>query len=332
MTFNGVDFKSLGIVVQFVNGILDMPNRKGETFYDWGDEIEPLVSAEDIYFGVRHIVFDAFFDERLGVDFGMASDTLRDVTDNADLVTDYGTYSVRLDELRIIRSYKGGKTLKIIFKELNPDLSGGLPTSTGLDGVRIDGYDLFTNFGLLVEEVKKFEVSKLKPSRETTYKSNPLMRYRQPPEIEVKVNANYASKADMTTKIKALNALLAKPGLRHFVHKGTGFQCMIDEGFKVNFKRLLVSINLKLKVMAEYNIEAIVQEVLNRVELEARPQSDLLQTDNTQADFIKGKDTWKAADSDKLDGQDSTHYAKESEMAGARDLDLSNRIETNTSF
>lgn len=60
MTFNNIDFTTLGIIPQFINGILDMPQRKGDTFYDWGDEIEPLVSADDIYFGSRDIVLDAF--------------------------------------------------------------------------------------------------------------------------------------------------------------------------------------------------------------------------------------------------------------------------------
>lgn len=322
MIFNGIDFKDLGIVFQFINGVLDMPKRKGETFYDWGDEIEPLVSAEDIYFGVRDIVVDAFFDERKGVVFQSVYETLIGITQNTSLVTDYGTFTVRLDSIKIVRSYKGGKTLKIVFKELNPVLSGGLPTTTGLNGVRIDGYDLFTNFGLLVESVRKFEIPRLKQTRATLYKSNGIMGYRTPPEIDVKVNANYASKVDMTTKIQSLNALLAKPGLRHFVHNGTGFQCMIDDGYKVDFKRLLVTINIKLKVMAEYNVDAIVQEVINQIELQARPQSDLNETDDTQASFIHGRDTFKAADSSKLDGQSATYYAKESEIEAARTVNV----------
>lgn len=327
MTFNGIDLKSLGIIVQFVNGVLDMPKRKGATDYDWGDYIEPLVSAEDIYFGSRNIIVDAFFDERLGI-WENASDTLEAITTTETLTTDYGDFAVKLDDINIVKSYKGGKTLKITFTELNPDLSGGLPTSSGVTGVRIDGYDLFTNFGLLVENVQNFEVPKLKPSRETTYKSNALSRYRTPPEILVKVNANYASKAEMSTKISSLNALLAKPGLRHFVHNGTGFQVTITDGYKVDIKRMHVGITLKLKVMAEYNIEAIVQEVMNRVELEARPQSDLSITDTGNVSFIKGKDTFKAANSEKLGGNPSSYYAKEKELEDLREMDA----ELNTEF
>src|SRR5690606_13791827 len=146
--------------------------------------------------------------------------------------TQYGDYQVRLDEIRILKSFKEGKTIQLRFRELNPDLSGGLPTSSGLTGVRIDGYDLFTNFGLLVENVKNFEVPKLSNSRETTDKTNILSRYRRPPEIDVKINGIYASKAEMTTKISSLNALLAKEGLRHFVHRGKGFQVYVTEGYK----------------------------------------------------------------------------------------------------
>lgn len=252
------------------------------------------------------------------------------ITTTQTLITVYGEYQVKLDSINIVKSYKGGKTLRIIFKELNPDLSGGLPTTSGYSGVRIDGYDLFTNFGLLVENVKNFEIPQLTASRQTTYKSNALSRYRQPPEIDVKVSGIYASKAEMTTKINQLNALLAKEGLRHFVHKGKGFQCYMTEGYKVDITRLRVSVSLKLKVMAEYNIEAIIQEVLNRIELEARPQSDLAVTDDQSAAFVKNKDTFKAADSGKLNGQAASYYAKDSDVSGLRSTDFAALLEQAT--
>ena len=331
LSFNGIELASLGIIVQFVNGILDMPKRKGDTEYDWGDEIEPLVNAEDIFFGSRSIVVDAFFDERKGTWLN-ASQTLEAIIDTKTLTTDFGNYQVRLDEINVLKSHKGGKTLKIVFVELNPDLSGGLPTTTGLEGVSIDGYDLFTHFGLLVENVKNFESPDLKASKETTYKSNALSRYRTLPEITVKVNANYASKAEMSTKINALNALLAKEGMRHFVHRGIGFQCYLPDGYKVDIKRLHVGITLKMKVMAVYNVVALVQEVINQMELQARPQSDLNEADVNQASYIKGKDTFKAADSDKLNGQTADFYAKEAEIKATRDFDFAAELETGTSF
>ena len=318
-SFNGITFKSLGIIVRFVSGVLDMPSRKGQTEYDWGDYTEPLVSAEDIFFGSRSIIIDAFFDDRLG-SWENASDTLKAIKDTRTLSTAYGDYQVKLNEVNIIKIHKGGKSLRLVFIELNPDLSGGLPTTSGAGGVRIDGYDLFTNFGLLVESVKKHQVPDLKSSKETTYQTNALSRYRTPPEILVKVNANYASKAEMSAKINSLNALLAKEGLRHFVHNGTGFQVYLTDGYKVDIKRNHVGITLKMKVMAEYNIEAIVQEVLNRIELEARPQSDLMMEDETHPAFVLGKGQFKAADSYKLDGKEASHFAKESEIEEARSV------------
>lgn len=318
MIFNDITLKDLGIVVQFVHGFLDMPKRKGETEYDWGDVVEPLVSAEDIYFGERNIIVEALWDERSGVTFKAASEALEVITDTRPLVTEYGTYQVRFDEMKVVKSYKGGKTLQLKFLELNPDLSGGLPTSSGSTSIRIDGYDLFVQFGLLVQETTFHEIEKLKSSKETTYKSNFLSIYRKPQELNVKVTGIYASKAEMTTKINALNATLAKEGLRHFYYKGEGFQCYIDDGFKVDVKRLRVTINLKLKVSIMYNFDEIVQAVIDRVNIQVNPQSDLAVTDNTKPEYIKGKDTFKAADSAKLNGQPDTFYAKESELAAAR--------------
>jgi hypothetical protein len=332
ITFKNIALKSLGLKVQFVNGVLDLPARKGETFYDWGDVFEPLVSAEDIFFGDREIIIDAFFDERSGVDFKAAVATLEAIRTEEELVTEYGTYNVKLSALNVEKSYKGGKTLKIKFKELNPDLNAAIPTTTGQSSVRIDSLDLFVNFGLLVEKFTLFEIPELKNSRETSFKTNYLSLYRQPEEIAVKVHGIYASKAEMSTKISGLNALLAKPGLRHFVKNGDGFQCYAAEGHKVTIKKNRVEINLKLRVMMYYNIEEIVTEVLNRVTIEANPQSSLIQTDVNAPDYIKGKDTFVAADAAKLGNQLPAFYAKESEIKDSRELDLAGEIDNNTTF
>jgi hypothetical protein len=330
--FKNIDFNSLGLVVQFVNGVLDMPPRKGETFYDWGNNFEPLVSENDIYFGAREIIIDAFFDERKGVDFKTTVETLEAITTEETLETEYGNYLAKFDELKIERSYKGGKTLKLKFKEMNPDLSAEIPTVTSNGGTRIDSLDLFVNFGLLVERVTLFEIPSLKTSKETSYKTNLVSVYRQPPEIEVKVNGIYASRSDMSAKLSKLNALLAKPGLRHFVKGGDGFQVYAPEGHKVTIKRNRVEITIKLRVMMYYNIEEIVVEVVNRVQIEASPQSDLTVSDPNSADYIKGKENFIASDSNKLGGNLPAFYAKESEIKDLRDLDLAKEIDDNTDF
>lgn len=332
ITYKNIAFKSLGLVVQFVNGVLDMPARRGDTFYDWGDGFEPLVSEDDIFFGTREIIVDCFFDERLGVDFRTTSASLEAITSEELLVTEYGSYLVKLDDLIIEKSYKGGKLLKIKFKELNPDLSAAIPTTTGESSTRIDSLDLFVNFGLLVEKFTLFEIPSLKSSRQTSYKNNFVSVFREPPEIDVKVNGIYANRAEMKTKLSGLNALLAKPGLRNFVKNGDGFQCYAPEGFKVTIKRNRVEINLKLRVMAYYNIEEIVIEVLNRVTIESNPQSSLISSDPAAPDYIKGKETFVAADALKLGSQLPAFYAKESEVKALRDLDLAAEIDTNTTF
>jgi len=222
--FAGVNLIDLGFKVQFVSGILDMPDRNGDTFYDWGDGFEPLVSAENIYFGSRNIVLQCFFDNRLA-DYKTSSQELETITTNQTLVTAYGNYTVRLDSIEITEKYKQGLSVKITFVELNPNLAGSLPTKSDSSGVSIDEYDLFTSFGLLVEEVIGFEIPSLNSSNETTYKTNALSKFREPPTVNVKVNGIYANKTDMTASIKSLNHILALPGLRHFSHNGTGYQC-----------------------------------------------------------------------------------------------------------
>tara|TARA_B100000378_G_scaffold217927_1_gene181164 strand:- start:7436 stop:8437 length:1002 start_codon:yes stop_codon:yes gene_type:complete len=328
--FADILLKDIGIIVQFINGILDLPKREGETTYDWGDEIEPLVSAEDIYFGTRQIVVDAFFDNRKG-SFLETSETLRAITGNQTFETEYGNYQVRLDRIEVKKSYKTGKSLQIIFVELNPDLSGPLPTaSPAKSKVKIDGYDLLANFGLLVESAELSEISKLKASSQTVFQTNYLSVYREPQELEVKVNGIYASKAEMTIKINALNRLLAKEGIRFFEYHDRGFQAYMTEGYKVDIKRKLVTLTLKLNVMVDYNIDAIVQRVIDEVNIQVNPQSDLSITDSQDPSYIKGRDTFKAADSAKLNGQSASYYAKDSELEAVRTTDYADRLENAT--
>lgn len=330
MTFNGIDFKTLGLVPQFVHGVLDMPARKGETEYDWGDVTEPLVDAEDIFFGYRKITVDALFDERLGVTWKDASNQLSSITDSQILSTDYGDYLVRLDELKVAKSYKGGKTLKIHFLELNPDLSGGLPTTTGETSIRIDGYDLFTQFGLLIERTVMYEIAALKSSKQTAFQNNVLSVYREPQVLNVKLNGIYASKANMTSKINQLNKLLAKEGLRHFIYHGEGFYCYVDEGFRVDIKRNRVEITLKLKVSVMYNFDEIVQAVVNQVNIQTNPQSDLSITDNTDPAYIHGQDTFIAQDSERLGNELPAFYAQDADLLELRTFDFAARLETAT--
>lgn len=332
MIFNGIKLEDLGIIPQFANGILDLPKREGETQYDWGDVVEPLVSAEDIYFGTRQIVVDAFFDNRKG-EIENAADTLRAITTTQTLETIYGNYQVRFDRLEEKKTYKTGKQLQLFFIELNPDLSGPLPTAApSRSRVKIDGFDLFSNFGLLVESTELHEVSKLKASKQTAHKNNYLSVYREPQELRVRVNGIYASKAEMTTKISALNRLLAKEGIRFFEHKNKGYQCYITDGYKVDIKRKLVSLTINLKVMVDYNIDQLVQRIIDEVNIQVNPQSDLSVTDTEDPAFVKGKTTFKAANSAKLDDHEASYFAKDADLKAVRDLDLAARLEENTDF
>lgn len=244
--FSNIALESLGLIVMNIQGILDMPKREGQTYYDWGNGYEPLLNESDIYFGSRDIVMDVFFDDRKA-DFKTTMETLESIVGDHPLETVYGTNIVRLDSVRTVREYNPGKTLQITLKELNPDLSGGLPTVTGDDEVRIDGHGFFSVFGLLVESVKLHDLSRLKNSAVTSFKSNTISVFREPQTLEIKVNGIYASSVEMTQKISALNSLLAKEGYRHFVFEGEGYQCFCDQGFSVRINGTTASAEIPLK-------------------------------------------------------------------------------------
>jgi len=68
------------------------------------------------------------------------------------------------------------------------------------------------------------------------------------------------------------------------------------------------------------------------VNIQTNPQSDLTSSDISAPEYIKGKDTFKAADSAKLNGQSAAFYAKDSEMKELRDYDMSAALEAGTEF
>lgn len=50
---NGVNFKSLGVIVEKIEGVLDMPERKDPLTFDWGDYHGEVVDLMKPVFGVR---------------------------------------------------------------------------------------------------------------------------------------------------------------------------------------------------------------------------------------------------------------------------------------
>lgn len=84
--------------------------------------------------------------------------------------------------------------------------------------------------------------------------------------------------------------------------------------------------------MSYYNFEEIVQEVVNRVVIQANPQSDLSVTNTEDPAFVKGKDTFKAADSYKLDGNNIEFFAKASDIRALEDMNLAEDLEEQTNI
>ena len=62
---NQQEYSYFGLKVSSLEGILDMPSRIGDVFYDWGDYIEPLVHEKDIFWKERDIKVNVFFDGRI---------------------------------------------------------------------------------------------------------------------------------------------------------------------------------------------------------------------------------------------------------------------------
>lgn len=125
-TINAQPFSYYGIVLSKTEGALDMPSRLGDTVYDWGDYIQPLVGALDIFWQSKTIALDVFFDgPRYGMALSEGMDLLKALPDGFVLETNHGTFTVKLKEAIVSKRFSTDRAmLKLVFIENVPDFSG----------------------------------------------------------------------------------------------------------------------------------------------------------------------------------------------------------------
>ncbi len=250
MKIHNQNISNYNLKVISYKDILNMPSRTGDTSYNWGSTIEPLVHKEAIYWKSK--VFSIqFFVENTPIK--TVIDKLKVLPRVFILESDFGTFNVSLVEAKRDQKYLGNNhVITLYFEEEKTEFNTPLETKKGGSNLTIDGYDLLNDFDVLLEEIKsETDLPNLKESLVTVFgRERPLSGNRNLGLIQLNCNSIYSSRNTLTNKISQLQSLLASPGLRTITHNNQTFSCYLTDGFVVNFKgNNLVSFNIKLNRM-----------------------------------------------------------------------------------
>ncbi len=220
-------------------GLWDMPSRKGETVYDWGDELQPLTDDEDIVWNSRNFTLRALFDKRiLGNDFEQKKAKIA-ALGKFTLSTPFRDCEVWVEEFRILSENSISAICEFKFYEQSPRFEAVLPTPSNY-GSTIDGYSLYKDLGIYFVFNDDKQLAKLKDLGKTVFnKGKGKSEYREFPEVTLNCFSKDVSK---------IQKILSKSGLRELRHKGKTYKCFFTKGFKINKRTNGFIYEIKLSV------------------------------------------------------------------------------------
>jgi len=256
MMINGKPYSYYGFVPIIHTGFLDMPARLGETYYDWGDHIEPLVHEDDIFWQSKQLVIEVLFDQRLtSLSFRQSISELTSHKGYMFLQNIYGSQEVKFkDAHKKLHPNDNIVTYRLVFDEFETNVDRTVNAAIGGSGILIDGYSLARDFGVLVQKVEFYDdVASLKTSKKTSY--NPkkeLTDFRTFKYLQIRCTV---LKTDgYIDRLKDLKSILGAPDMRKVVYNGVEYTCFFTDGFKVTVKRGLVTFSIKLNVMSQLGL------------------------------------------------------------------------------
>ena len=244
-TFNGINPVSIGAIPAPVDagelalkGMFDFPKRTGETEYDWGDEYEALVDADDIELADREVSFRVFIQGSNASDLASKIEAFKNLCLNSTtLEVNYGLLlEIRLNKgVSITENIKHHSAVGLAkFTVTNGILPGFLPSSSGGNGFRFDNYNFVADFGMYVQRRKDNKsISSIIDLRTTEKYTNDITN-RQPRDIQINCVMQANSLSDITIRMGRLHQLLAQEGLRTLTFPdGSTHQVYCKDGLKV---------------------------------------------------------------------------------------------------
>lgn len=228
-----------------LSGWLDMPKRIGKTYHDWGDShgVEPYVSADEIFFGGRDLVFKGFVKSESKYDLVTNLNDLKNKTNEFDelfeFATPYGTFNVHVkDEIKVSHLVDGYATIVIKFREPVVTIPNvAIPTietnynKYGVDGIYFEAISAF-----LVSVKDNMNRAKAKSTNSVSIHTQKLFSYAKTTLHSIKVELFFkASSIEVLTEnIGIFHQQLASEGLRQLNVDDTGNRAFCIDGFKVS--------------------------------------------------------------------------------------------------
>jgi len=224
-----------------LSGFLDMPARLGKTFHDWGDEhgVEPYVTASQIRFGGRDLQLIGWITGTDKQDCYLKSESLvsfvKSFTGLVPLVTQWGTYQVKINSVPIEYLADKGLAVTINMREPVVDITGSLPASDN-DDYGIDNISFSALGGFLTEfKGQRRGMPEVKSEQFTAWqKEGYQITKTQAAKIEFGILVQADTYAAFKTKITSLYALFSKSGTRLMNVKEDAIrEFFVTEGFRL---------------------------------------------------------------------------------------------------
>ena len=233
-SLNGILFSVYGLIPSqapssniALAGCFDMPIRRGDLFYEWGDEngVEPYVDADDLMFDGRDIdCYCVMLGTRAEVQMKLKTfnSAIKAFTTTVELVTDYGTFDVYVKSVRPTIT-NGGANILISFREPIVDLTGSIP-AVGSSDTNIDGIP-FSSFGLYFSSVLgQRDLQEMKEQYFTSYETEGFqITKRQSNILNINGFIVGTSIADFKDKVSSLYALYSSANTKNITLSGNNY-------------------------------------------------------------------------------------------------------------
>lgn len=207
-----------------LEGIFNLPERTGETFYQWPTGIEPFVDADDIVLGSRDLILTTVCKADSLTAFRYRLNTVYTALNREAVVscTELGNFKVVVKKTTVRHFNNGWGEIVFHLVEENPVLLPAvLPEPSGAAS-GIDGYG-WAELGFVVSSLA---------GRYDLPEANPVGRdYKT---LALSATLKGTTFVDFTTRVARLQKLFTLPGLRTVRYfDGTGVACFAANGFTI---------------------------------------------------------------------------------------------------
>ncbi len=236
-----------------LSGIFDFPGRDGTTEHEWGTETEAFVSAADLKWKERDIVFAGLMmaETRTLLLQNLTNFSTLCKSDLLSFETPYGTFDVVLKEgITTTKLDDTSYNIEVRLTEQEVAFSILNKVASGGTGYLLSGYNLQNDFGIYVPSItgqldtpERIEVGTTDYYRKTGY--------RKPQDITIKCVMIQSNMDDLTNNMNQFLALLSSEGLKEFIDSDGAYSVYVKDGFTTTIyaQSGIAKFNLKLRAV-----------------------------------------------------------------------------------